>query len=130
MPARDAEHTTDRLIGRNIRFHRLRNEFSQSKLAARIGISFQQLQKYEKGANRICVSRLLRIAHALGVPFSALFDGIDTTGQHPHEQPASPLSLTTGQAAQLTKAFSRLTDATLRRRIVDLVQAIASARVP
>jgi transcriptional regulator with XRE-family HTH domain len=67
----------DGLIGRNIRFHRLRRELSQAQLAARLGISYQQLQNYERGINRISASRLLLIAQALAVPVAALFDFLD-----------------------------------------------------
>ena len=67
----------DRNIGRNIRFQRLRRELSQAQLAARLGISYQQLQKYERGINRISASRLLLISQALAVPVATLFDCLD-----------------------------------------------------
>jgi transcriptional regulator with XRE-family HTH domain len=64
----------DHMIGRNIRFYRLLREFSQAKLAARIGMSYQQLQKYERGINRISANRLLQIAQALEVSVAQFFE--------------------------------------------------------
>jgi transcriptional regulator with XRE-family HTH domain len=72
-PAADLDEI-DRVIGRNIRFHRLRRELSQAKLAARIDMSYQQLQKYERSFNRISASRLLQIAQVLETPIAIFFE--------------------------------------------------------
>jgi transcriptional regulator with XRE-family HTH domain len=69
---------TDVLVGQNIRIGRLQAGLSQTELGARVGVTFQQIQKYEKGANRIDASRLQQIADALRVPIPALFDGART----------------------------------------------------
>jgi transcriptional regulator with XRE-family HTH domain len=81
MPAADLD-AIGRLIGRNIRFHRLVRELSQAKLAGEIGISFQQLQKYERGVNRISASRLWTIAQVLNVPIDAFFHARQTAEVH------------------------------------------------
>jgi len=64
----------DVLVGRNIRIHRMAKCLSQKELAERIGVTFQQVQKYEKGVNRIGSGRLIRIAGVLGVTVMTLFD--------------------------------------------------------
>ncbi|MFL9827723.1 helix-turn-helix domain-containing protein [Rhodoplanes sp. SY1] len=64
----------DLLIGRNIRFYRLRRGLSQSALARAIGVTYQQVQKYERGLNRISAAQLYRAATALGVPIPILFE--------------------------------------------------------
>jgi transcriptional regulator with XRE-family HTH domain len=65
----------DQLIGRNVRFYRLKRGLSQSGLGASIGASYQQIQKYEKAANRVPASRLIQIARALRVPAAAFWGG-------------------------------------------------------
>jgi transcriptional regulator with XRE-family HTH domain len=105
---------------------------SQEKLGDALGLTFQQVQKYEKGANRIGASRLQQIAHILQVPVSFFFDGAPSV---PGFQPAglaeapSPAYvsdfLATSDGLALTKAFMGIKSAKLRRRIVDLVEQIA-----
>jgi transcriptional regulator with XRE-family HTH domain len=73
MSAADLD-AIDLQIGRNIRFYRLWRQLSQAKLAARVGMSYQQLQKYERGINRIPASRLHVVAQALSVPIGAMFE--------------------------------------------------------
>ncbi len=74
MPATIDRRVADRLIGRNIRFQRLRRCLTQKQLAGTIEVTYQQLQKYERAANRISASRLLCIAQALAFPISVFFD--------------------------------------------------------
>jgi transcriptional regulator with XRE-family HTH domain len=64
----------DEIIGNRIRYHRLQVSMSQNVLASRVGISFQQLQKYEKGANRVSAARLFEICQILRVPVSKMFE--------------------------------------------------------
>src|SRR5215471_13205700 len=70
----------DRIVGRNIRIFRLQKGLTQSELADELGLTFQQVQKYEMGTNRVGSGRLLRIAIFLGVPVTALFKGSDEMG--------------------------------------------------
>jgi transcriptional regulator with XRE-family HTH domain len=103
---------------------------SQEKLGESLGITFQQIQKYEKGTNRIGASRLQNIARVLSVPVSFFFEdapgGESTTGGMA-EQSASYVVdfLSSSEGIQLNKAFVRIKDAKLRRKVIDLVRAIA-----
>src|ERR1700730_12783264 len=67
----------DVVVGRNVRLWRMAKGFSQARLAKRLGVTFQQVQKYEVGANRIGTGRLVKVAAILGVPIAALFQGTD-----------------------------------------------------
>jgi transcriptional regulator with XRE-family HTH domain len=109
----------DVLVGRNIRIHRVAKRLSQTELAERIGVTFQQVQKYEKGVNRIGSGRLVRIADILEVPVMTLLDGAQRTGQAPAR---SPLTLIADREPfRLVQAFSQIKDKRLRRALVDLV---------
>jgi transcriptional regulator with XRE-family HTH domain len=104
---------------------------SQEKLGDALDLTFQQVQKYEKGTNRIGASRLQQISHFLQVPVSFFFEGApDVPGTSPGmgEAPSPAYVadfLSTSDGLALTKAFMRIKDAKLRRRIVDLVAQIA-----
>lgn len=105
---------------------------SQEKLGDALGLTFQQIQKYEKGANRISASRLQNIAKILGVPVSFFFDGApigeDIAGGLNDAPGPSYVAdfLSTSEGVQLNKAFVRITDPKVRRRIIDLVESLAS----
>jgi transcriptional regulator with XRE-family HTH domain len=114
---------TDMLVAHNIRIQRITKGMSQTALADRIGVTFQQVQKYEKGVNRVGGGRLVHIAAVLGVPLEALFEGIDVgrRGRHP-----SPLRLLADpQALRLAEAFARIEDSALRRVVAQMVDMIA-----
>jgi transcriptional regulator with XRE-family HTH domain len=106
---------------------------SQEKLGDALGLTFQQVQKYEKGTNRIGASRLQQISQILQVPVSFFFEGAPaayTTGRHEGMSEATSPAyvsdfLATSDGLALTKAFMRIEDSKLRRRIVDLVEQIA-----
>ena len=127
--------TFDQELGRRIRAHRLRLGYSQEKLGAMLGLTFQQVQKYEKGTNRIGASRLQQIAQILQVPVSFFFEGAPTTpsigGNHGGGMSEAPSPayvsdfLATSDGLSLTKSFMRIKNSKLRRRIVDLVEQIA-----
>jgi transcriptional regulator with XRE-family HTH domain len=103
---------------------------SQEKLGDALGLTFQQVQKYEKGTNRIGASRLQQISDILQVPVAFFFEGAPTLSGRPTgmSEQASPSYvsdfLATSDGLALTKAFVQIKDAKLRRRIVDLVEAI------
>ncbi|MDR6896477.1 transcriptional regulator with XRE-family HTH domain [Bosea sp. BE271] len=104
---------------------------SQEKLGEALGLTFQQVQKYEKGSNRISASRLQQIAKMLDVPVSFFFDGAPT-GDMPELGFADSAATTyiseflaTSEGVQLTKAFTRIKSGRVRRRIIDLVEALA-----
>nr|WP_107676195.1 helix-turn-helix transcriptional regulator [Agrobacterium sp. LAD9] len=106
-------HAVDVAVGRAIRKRRLINGISQSDLGAHIGVTFQQVQKYEKGANRVSASMLVVIARALHVDVRSFFDGIEA------EDPKVPFRLAnsaqvefpvTRENVSLNQAFARITD--------------------
>ncbi|GGG32418.1 helix-turn-helix domain-containing protein [Chelatococcus composti] len=122
----------DKHVGSRVRMRRMFIGMSQEKLGESLGLTFQQVQKYEKGTNRIGASRLQQIAKVLGVPVEFFFDGAPTADGVPSggfaEAPSSSYVsdfLSTNEGVQLTKAFIRIKDAKVRRRIVDLVVALA-----
>lgn len=127
-------------VGRRVKARRLAIGMSQERLASMLGVTYQQVQKYERGTNRIGSSRLAEIAKALSVPVAALFEdqpeaagggmpGLAEDRQpfvvdQPRHDPAAPPR----DVADLLGAFARVTDPVLRRRIIDLIQAIADQR--
>jgi transcriptional regulator with XRE-family HTH domain len=102
-------------------------EMSQTNLGAAVGLTFQQIQKYEKGTNRIGASRLQHIAHILQVPASFFFEGLPLPTETSSEEGAYIDDfLATSDGLSLTKHFMRIKDPKTRRRIVDLVEHIAT----
>jgi transcriptional regulator with XRE-family HTH domain len=100
---------------------------SQEKLGEHLGITFQQIQKYEKGTNRVSASRLQEAARALGVPAAYFFDGApgDAPAIGPEGGFAAIISfLLTPEGIGLNRAFSRIRDPKIRRRVIDLVKAM------
>jgi len=102
---------------------------SQEKLADALGLTFQQVHKYEQAANRISASRLQQISHILKVPVAFFFEGLPNEGDLDNARSPSYLFdfLATADALSLSRAFIRINDAKLRRSIVDLVEQIAGA---
>src|SRR6202048_3742919 len=130
MAAKKSPNPIDKHVGRRVRMRRMMLSMSQEKLGDALGLTFQQVQKYEKGTNRIGASRLQQISNILQVPVSFFFEGapnLSATGVEPGE-PASPAYvadfLATSDGLALTKAFMRIKEGKLRRAIVDLVQQI------
>lgn len=133
MMAKKAPNPTDKHVGSRVRMRRMMLGMSQEKLGDALGLTFQQVQKYEKGANRIGASRLQQIAHILQVPVSFFFEGAPNVPGHLPDGLAEAPSpeyvsdfLATSDGLALTKAFMRIKDAKLRRRIVDLVEQIVA----
>lgn len=112
----------DQEVGGRVRSRRRLTGMSQETLASYIGVTFQQVQKYEKGTNRIGSSRLHQIAMALGVPVSSLFcDHGDPLAEHL----GSSDPVLSKDAADLNKAFLKINDLTLRKSIIDLVTSLS-----
>ena len=119
-------NSTDGQVGQSIRAHRLAAGMSQGDLAARIGVSFQQVQKYEKGTNRVGAGRLPQIAEIFGVPVGALFK--DTMDASPGDgtEGAIPVGLITDAAAiRLLSAYAKIPDTSVRNQLSGLVERIA-----
>lgn len=122
----------DKHVGSRVRMRRMMVNMSQEKLGEKLGITFQQIQKYEKGTNRIGASRLQQIANVLGVPVGFFFEGapVPDGSAKGFSEAASPAYvsdfLATSDGLALTKAFMKVTDSKVRRRIVDLVEAMVA----
>ena len=122
---------TDRHVGARVRMRRMMLGMSQTKLGDAVGLTFQQVQKYEKGTNRIGASRLQQISHILQVSVAFFFEGalnLHGSTDRMKEAPSSSYVsdfLATPKGLLLTKAFMRINQPKLRRRIVDLVEEIA-----
>lgn len=117
-------------VGGRVRLRRMMQNMSQEKLGESLGITFQQIQKYEKGTNRIGASRLQHIASVLQVPVSFFFEdapGATSAQGFEEARPAAFVTdfLSSSEGLQLNRAFVRIKDAKLRRKVVDLVRAIA-----
>jgi transcriptional regulator with XRE-family HTH domain len=113
----------DVMVGTKIRIFRTHRGLTQSDLAEKIGVAFQQVQKYESGANRVGASRLSRIAAALGISIGELFE----PSSHKPSNSKSPFHLLAERdALRVLKAFARTTDPRVRRAIARLVESIAS----
>ncbi len=123
-------------VGTRVRLRRMLLGMSQEKLGEHLGLTFQQVQKYEKGVNRIGASRLFDLAKVLGVPVQFFYDEAPV-GTHGHaiepltgfaEQPNEGFVvefLGSRDGLELNKAFARIKDARVRRSIVDLVRSLA-----
>ena len=122
-------------VGSRVRFRRMLIGMSQEKLGESLGLTFQQIQKYEKGVNRIGASRLFELGKALGVSVAFFYEDAPDLGGHtinpPHGFAESPSEsyivdfLSTRDGLELNKAFARITDPKVRRSVVDLVRSLA-----
>jgi transcriptional regulator with XRE-family HTH domain len=123
----------DKHVGSRVRMRRMMLGMSQEKLGDALGLTFQQVQKYEKGSNRIGASRLQQISLILQVPVSFFFEGAPSPpgANDGFGEAASPSYVTdflaTTDGLALVKAFMRIPNAKLRRRVVDLVEEMAGA---
>ena len=126
-----APNDVDRQVGSRVRMRRMLIGMSQEKLGDALGLTFQQVQKYEKGTNRIGACRLQQISNILQVPVSFFFegapDGHGATGGFGEAPSPAYVSdfLATSDGLALTRAFMKIEDPKLRRKIVDLVEQIA-----
>jgi transcriptional regulator with XRE-family HTH domain len=129
--AKKAPNPIDKHVGSRVRMRRMMLSMSQEKLGDALGLTFQQVQKYEKGTNRIGASRLQQISQILQVPVAFFFEGAPALGPYPDGMKEAPSPayvsdfLATSEGLALTKAFTRIKEPKLRRRIVDLVEEIA-----
>jgi transcriptional regulator with XRE-family HTH domain len=128
MVVKKVPKPVDKYVGSRVRMRRMMLGMSQTDLANGIGVTFQQVQKYEKGTNRMGASRLQQIANILQVPITFFFEGapdqfkLDGKAQSPAFVTEF---LATSDGLALTRAFTRLSNSKLRRSIVALVEGIA-----
>jgi transcriptional regulator with XRE-family HTH domain len=121
-------------VGNRVRLQRMLIGISQEKLGERLGLTFQQVQKYEKGINRIGASRLFELSRVLGVPVQFFYDDAPAIGSQQSSAPgfAERSSdshvfefLSSREGLELNRAFSRITDPKVRKSVLDLVRSLA-----
>ena len=128
MPKKQA-NPVDAHVGHRVRLRRMLIGMSQERLGELLGLTFQQVQKYEKGINRIGAGRLYEVAGILGVPVAFFYEDVDNerpvqvtkTG----EPPPVMEFLSSPEGLQLSLAFMRIKDVKVKRRILDLVRSLA-----
>lgn len=115
-------------VGSRVRLRRMLLGMSQEKLGEQLGLTFQQIQKYEKGVNRIGASRLFEMARVLGVQVQFFYDELSgpASGMLDPGENYVPEVLATREGLELNKAFARISDPRVRRSIVELVRSLAS----
>jgi transcriptional regulator with XRE-family HTH domain len=116
----------DAQVGSRVRIRRMLIGMSQEKLGDLLGLTFQQVQKYEKGVNRIGAGRLFEIARILGVPIDFFYDGVaaPTEGLVDATPPVMEF-MSSGEGLQLSLAFMKIKDPKVRKRVLDLVKSLA-----
>ena len=128
MPKKKA-NPVDAHVGYRVRLRRMLIGMSQERLGELLGLTFQQVQKYERGINRIGAGRLFEVAEILGVPINFFYEGIDgiqASGDTNGKQPAAVMDfLSSSEGIQLSTAFMSIKDVKVRRRILDLVRTIS-----
>ena len=122
----------DRVVGQRIRWRRRELKLTQERLGELLELTFQQVQKYEKGVNRVSAGRLYEIAGVLGVPISYFFEGAEEFLDAEHaefaedeDEPHAPVM--TPETLELISAFHKIEDVSLRKSLLNTVRAAASA---
>lgn len=118
-------------VGGRVRLRRMLIGMSQEKLGELLGLTFQQIQKYEKGANRIGASRLYQISRILGVPVQFFFEDLDNDIEAPPESMSEPDAapfvmdfVSSAEGLSLNRSFTKIEDPRVRKRIVDLIKSL------
>lgn len=135
MAEKKQPNPVDVYVGSRVRMRRMMLGMTQEKLGDQLGITFQQVQKYEKGANRIGASRLQQIARILDVPVAFFFEDVQHATMEPagfgEDRPAGyvppPPHVSHSDDQALTRAFARISDPRVRRRVIDLVETLADS---
>ena len=128
MPKKQA-NPIDIQVGNRVRIRRMLIGMSQERLGDLLGLTFQQVQKYEKGVNRIGAGRLFEMSRILNVPVDFFYEGVNAhTGQAGGaEGESAPVMefVSSGEGLQLSLAFMKIKDAKVRKRVLDLVKSLA-----
>ncbi len=131
MPKKQA-NPIDAQVGNRVRLRRMLVGMSQEKLGEMLGLTFQQVQKYEKGVNRIGAGRLFHVAEILGVPIDYFYEGAVSQMNgaaagfaEPEGSPPVMEFLSSGEGLQLSLAFMRIKDTKVRKRLLDLVKSLS-----
>ena len=125
-------NSTDSFVGSRVRIRRKMLSMSQEKLGEQLGITFQQVQKYEKGVNRIGASRLQTISQILEMPISYFFPqepaAVGGMGEAAQSDYVSDFMMSS-EGIELNRAFAQIKDPKLRRKVIDLVRTMATSEV-
>ena len=122
-PVKDhGPHPTDVHVGRRLRQQRSLLGMSQEKLGEAVELTFQQIQKYERGANRISASRLHQFATVLKIPVTFFFEGLDG---EPETPPAADDKMCKRETLELVRAYYNISSPNMRKRLLDLTRSIA-----
>lgn len=126
VPKKQA-NPVDTQVGNRVRIRRMLIGMSQEKLGDLLGLTFQQVQKYEKGVNRIGAGRLYEIARILGVPIDFFYEGVSGSAEGVAESNGAPVMefVSSGEGLQLSLAFMKIRDPKVRKRVLDLVKSLA-----
>ena len=115
-------------VGNRVRIRRMLIGMSQERLGDLLGLTFQQVQKYEKGVNRIGAGRLFEVSRILNVPIDFFYEGLNATQpglNEPENAPPVMEFVSSGEGLQLSLAFMKIKDAKVRKRVLDLVKSLA-----
>jgi transcriptional regulator with XRE-family HTH domain len=114
-------------VGNRVRIRRMLIGMSQERLGDLLGLTFQQVQKYEKGVNRIGAGRLFEVSRILNVPIDFFYEGVaaQLSGSEPESTPPVMEFVSSGEGLQLSLAFMKIKDAKVRKRVLDLVKSLA-----
>lgn len=129
MPKKTA-NPIDGQVGNRVRLRRMLIGMSQERLGELLGLTFQQVQKYEKGVNRIGAGRLFEVSRILGVPIDYFYEGVEQNlaGGFSENEASSPPVIefvSSGEGLQLSLAFMKIKDPKLRKRVLELVKQMA-----
>lgn len=122
----------DRIVGQRLRWRRRELKLTQEQLGERLGLTFQQVQKYEKGVNRISAGRLFEMAQVLGITITYFYEGVNELIDSPHgmtvQEDDHPPTLPKldGEAMDLVTAFQKIDDKSLRRSLLETIRAAAA----
>ncbi len=129
-----SKQDVDTFVGKRLRMRRTMMGLSQEAVAKAVGITFQQVQKYEKGANAMNSNRLFEFARFMNVPVEYFFEGLEKVGtiksssgvaESEAEKFQHQISVSDRESLEMMKAFKRIREQNIRKRLADLVRAIA-----
>ena len=123
--AKKQANPIDVQVGNRVRIRRMLIGMSQEKLGDLLGLTFQQVQKYEKGVNRIGAGRLFEVSRILNVPVDFFYEGVGAAGQPDSDGAPVMDFVSSGEGLQLALAFMKIRDIKVRKRVLDLVKSLA-----
>jgi transcriptional regulator with XRE-family HTH domain len=127
IAAKKQANPIDIQVGNRVRIRRMLIGMSQERLGDLLGLTFQQVQKYEKGVNRIGAGRLFEVSRILNVPVDFFYEGVNEGVLGGSEADGAPVMdfVSSGEGLQLSLAFMKIKDAKVRKRVLDLVKSLA-----